>query len=51
MRLHEYEGKHMVNSTGEDATLSGILPYGGFVDDIRVSQVMDTEGELLCYRY
>lgn len=40
----------MFNSTGE-ATLSDILMYGGFANDVPVSEVMHTEGGFLCYRY
>lgn len=40
----------MYNSTDE-ATLSDILMYGGFVDDTSVASVMDTEGGGFCYRY
>ncbi|KAH8785171.1 putative tyrosinase [Diaporthe sp. PMI_573] len=50
-RLIEYNGKHMHNSTGQDAGLDSMLVYGGFTDDIPVSHVMNTEGGKLCYRY
>ncbi|TIC95046.1 Tyrosinase ustQ [Colletotrichum higginsianum] len=50
-RLYEYEGKHMFNSTDGEASLSDMLHYGGFTEDIPVSLVMDTEGGRLCYRY
>lgn len=50
-RLYEYEGKHMFNSTDGEASLSDMLHYGGFAEDIPVSLVMDTEGGRLCYRY
>ncbi|MCJ1357635.1 MAG: hypothetical protein MMC33_007631 [Icmadophila ericetorum] len=50
VRLKEYTGKHMFNSTGE-ASLGDILMYGGFAEDVPVSKVMDTEGGFLCYRY
>ncbi|KAM0795969.1 hypothetical protein BDR22DRAFT_893659 [Usnea florida] len=49
-RIDEYRGKHMYNSTGEAST-SDILMYAGFAEDIPVSQVMDTQGGFLCYRY
>ena len=49
-RIDEYQGKHMFNSTGEAST-SDLLMYAGFAKDIPVSQVMDTEGGFLCYRY
>lgn len=49
-RLYEYNGRHMFNSTGE-ASLTDVLMYGGFTEDISVSEVMDTEAGLLCYRY
>ena len=50
-RLREYAGKHMYNSTDEDATLNSILMYGGFAEDVAVGAIMDTEGGFLCYRY
>ncbi|KAK6814605.1 Tyrosinase ustQ [Aspergillus parasiticus] len=50
LRLKEYHGKHMYNSTG-NATLDDILMYGGFAEDIPVSRVMDTKGGFLCYTY
>ncbi len=40
----------MFNSTGEAST-SDLLMYAGFAEDIPVSQVMNTEGGFLCYRY
>ncbi|KAH9221982.1 hypothetical protein DL95DRAFT_421170 [Leptodontidium sp. 2 PMI_412] len=49
-RLHEYEGKHMYNSTGE-ASVDDVLVFGGLVEDIPVSKVMSTENGFLCYRY
>ncbi|KAH7391523.1 hypothetical protein BKA64DRAFT_756677 [Cadophora sp. MPI-SDFR-AT-0126] len=49
-RLHEYEGKHMYNSTGE-ASIGDMLVFGGLVEDVPVRTVMDTENGLLCYRY
>ncbi|QUC21780.1 uncharacterized protein UV8b_06024 [Ustilaginoidea virens] len=49
-RLTQYEGKHMFNSTG-NATVSDMLMYGGFTDDVSVSSVMNTEGGFLCYKY
>jgi tyrosinase len=50
VRLNEYRGKHMFNSTGE-ATVDDVLMYGGFAEDIPVSKIMDTEGGFLCYTY
>ncbi|OQD60729.1 hypothetical protein PENPOL_c021G06640 [Penicillium polonicum] len=50
VRLNEYEGKHMFNSTG-NATIGDILLFGGFAENIPVSKVMDTQGGILCYRY
>lgn len=41
----------MHNSTENDASLESILVYGGFTVDIPVSEVMNTEGGTLCYRY
>ncbi|KAK7952803.1 Di-copper centre-containing protein [Apiospora aurea] len=51
VRQMQYQGKHMFNSTRENATVEDMLHYGGFVDDIHVSQVMDTQNGHLCYRY
>ncbi|KAH8777274.1 hypothetical protein BGZ57DRAFT_927509 [Hyaloscypha finlandica] len=49
-RLSEYKGK--AKSDSEDAaSLSDVLPMGGFAHDMRVSDVMNTESDLLCYRY
>jgi len=28
-----------------------VLPMGGFAHDMRVSDVINTESDLLCYRY
>ena len=50
VRLNEYEGKHMFNSTG-NATIGDILLFGGFAENIPVSKVMDTQGGILCYKY
>ena len=50
IRLKDYSGKHMFNSTGE-ASLSDALMFAGFTEDKTVLDVMDTQGDLLCYRY
>ena len=50
-RIYEYTGKQTKTATSDDASLDKLLRYGGFVDDIPVRQVMDTEGGFLCYRY
>ncbi|ATY60946.1 di-copper centre [Cordyceps militaris] len=50
VRLFEYEGKHMFNSTGH-ASLDDVLLYGGFAEDMPVAKVMNTEGGFLCYKY
>ena len=49
-RLKDYSGKHMFNSTGE-ASLSDPLMFAGFTEDMSVFDVMDTQGDLLCYKY
>ncbi len=49
-RLFEYTGLPRFGSTRE-ASLDDSLTYGGFIPDISVRKVMDTEGGLLCYRY
>ena len=49
-RLKDYSGKHMFNSTGE-ASLSDALMFAGFTEDKTVLDVMDTQGDVLCYRY
>ncbi|KAF4486666.1 Tyrosinase ustQ [Colletotrichum fructicola] len=49
-RLYQYEGEHQRDSTG-NATLSDILQFGGFIEDVPVSHVMDTQNKFLCYRY
>lgn len=50
-RQMQYGGKHMFNSTTENASVDDTLHYGGFVDDIPVSKVMNTQKAHLCYRY
>jgi tyrosinase len=50
VRLSEYTGK--ARSDSEDAaSLSDVLPMGGLAPDMHASDVMNTESELLCYRY
>ncbi|KAE8380873.1 hypothetical protein BDV26DRAFT_289961 [Aspergillus bertholletiae] len=50
VRLNEYHGKHMYNSTG-NATVEDMLMYGGLTEDVSVSTVMNTQGGVLCYTY
>ncbi|TPX13319.1 uncharacterized protein E0L32_006292 [Thyridium curvatum] len=47
-RLREYTGR---TDTSNAASLEDLLVLGGLAPDITVSQVMDTEGAELCYRY
>ncbi|KAK3949210.1 hypothetical protein QBC32DRAFT_379248 [Pseudoneurospora amorphoporcata] len=51
VRLTEYNGKHMFNSTPGEASLKDVLLYGGFTDDVLVERAMSTESGELCYRY
>jgi len=50
--LEEYEGKAF-NTTDMElrATLDDKLNFMGLWNDVKVSEVMDTNNELLCYRY
>ncbi|KHN99588.1 tyrosinase [Metarhizium album ARSEF 1941] len=43
VRLLEYSGKHMYNSTGP-ASRSDVLMYDRFTNDVAVGEVMSTEG-------
>lgn len=49
-RSSEYTGiaRHGSNDA---ASLDDLLSMGGFTEDVRVSDIMSTESELLCYRY
>lgn len=49
-RLSEYTGiaRHGSNDA---ASLDDVLSMGGLKEDVRVSDIMSTESELLCYRY
>ena len=49
-RLVDYGGKAATNST-ERATLSDLLQVGALAPAVKVSEVMNTESTLLCYRY
>ena len=49
-RLGEYLGKTAHNST-ESASLADIIPMHGLAPDIKVSDIIDTESKLQCYRY
>ncbi|OLN86639.1 Tyrosinase 4 [Colletotrichum chlorophyti] len=50
-RLYEYGGKQTSTSTKVEASVVDTLHYGGFIEDIPISKVMDTENGFLCYRY
>ena len=50
MRSSEYTGKARSDSK-DAATLSDVLPMGGLAPDMRASDVMNTESDLLCYIY
>ena len=49
-RLTEYLGNAAHNST-RSVLLEDTIPMGNLARDVQVSQVMNTESELLCYRY
>ena len=49
-RQWEYLGRAANNST-DRASLADVIPMGGLSADIEVSDIMKTEGELLCYQY
>ncbi|GKT65284.1 tyrosinase-like protein [Colletotrichum tofieldiae] len=52
-RLYQYGGsglRHMFNSRGP-STIEDKLVSGGLLPDVKVKEVMDTEGDMLCYRY
>ena len=49
-RLKEYTGHHFNNST-TNATVEDRLTFAGFMDDISVFEVMNTQGDMLCYHY
>jgi len=49
-RLTEYIGKARGTSS-DKATLDDMLKMYGFAPDVKVSEVMKTDTELLCYRY
>ncbi|KAA8635524.1 hypothetical protein SMACR_09003 [Sordaria macrospora] len=51
VRLAEYSGKHMFNSTPGEANLKDVLLYGGFTKDVLVERAMSTESGELCYQY
>lgn len=51
VRLEEYSGKHMFNSTPGEASVEDWLLYGGFTEDVQVKRAMSTESGELCYRY
>ena len=45
-----YNGKSG-NDSGESASLNDTIPMGGLAPDIKVQELMDTEGGDLCYTY
>lgn len=51
-----YEGPTTVDENGWpsldwNATLQDVFPMYRMADDVSVAELMDTEGEILCYRY
>ncbi|KAK3348480.1 hypothetical protein B0H65DRAFT_572414 [Neurospora tetraspora] len=40
VRLREYSGKHMFNSTPGEASVKDVLLYGGFTEDVQVERAM-----------
>ncbi|KAI9711766.1 MAG: hypothetical protein M1820_001911 [Bogoriella megaspora] len=50
-RKWQYEGLAAHNETNSSASLEDFLPLGGLAPDVRVSDIIDTQGNLLCYRY
>lgn len=53
VRTKEYRGISFNTTAGRErqGALTDPLEFIGLWEDIQVSQVMQTEGELLCYRY
>lgn len=53
VRAKEYQGVSFNTTKGRErqGTLDDPLGFIGLWRDIKVSEVMETEGELLCYRY
>lgn len=49
-RSTEYGGVAETNSTVK-ASLEDILPMGGLAPDVKIAKIMETESELLCYKY
>lgn len=47
----EYSGKAANALTTVDASLRDSLPMGGLARDVIVEDIINTESELLCYRY
>lgn len=54
-RLKQFHGpaEDFRNVTIKHSTASknDVLPMGGLADDMKVEDVMDTQGEYLCYEY
>ena len=49
-RLAQYVGK-AAHGSGEKASLKDAIPMGDLAQSVLVSDIMDTESKLLCYRY
>ena len=49
-RKWQYRGLAAHNST-DPASLNDIIPMGGLAPNIKVSEIIDTESDLLCYIY
>ena len=50
IRGQQYLGVAETNTTGK-ASLADLMPMGGLAPDLKVSHIMSTESDLLCYRY
>lgn len=48
--LNAYSG-HKERHSMEMASLDDVIEMRGLAPNVRVNEVMDIEGELLCYRY
>ncbi|KAI9703544.1 MAG: hypothetical protein M1820_005848 [Bogoriella megaspora] len=49
-RAHQYEGPAATNSSSR-ASITDMLPFGDLTLDVKVSDIIETEGQVLCYRY
>ena len=50
-RLRDYSGRAVFNSTEGRAGLDDVLWFGDLGPSVKVSDIMDTRGGLLCYMY